>query len=464
MKTKTLDIILYIFLALAIVLSIVNFSLITARSEKVKQAVLLAEKENKPVKLELVKIAVSSCQDCFDINPVIENLKKANVNVTSETTLDFSSDEAKQLISRYNIKKLPTLIVLGEVNKSSVVNLWNQNWQVGMKDGTQVSAVYSGAVPPYIDASGNIKGVVSLTHIIDEECPECANLTQVISFFRQQNVKFSSEKTIDYTSPEAKELITKFGVQKIPALIISNDILDYLAIAQIWDQLNATEKQGFYALHTAVPPYRDLAANKIEGLVSVIYLKDDSCASCYDVAVNKKILERNFGLAIRNETAVDISSDSGKSLMKQYNITKVPIILVSPDANAYPGFVQVWPQVGDVAENGWYIMRSPEILGTYKDLSKGVVINQITVYGSEFEFQPNSIQVKKGETVRLTFINAGTVEHDLVIDELNVRTQRLQPRASETIEFIADKTGTFSFYCSVEGHRQQGMEGKLAIS
>lgn len=374
MSRKTLDIIMYVFIALTIILAVINVSLITARSEKVNEAVLLAEKENQPAKLELIKIAASSCQQCFDIDSVIESLKKSNVNITSEKTIEFSSEDAKQLIDKYNIEKLPTVVVMGEVNKSNIVNLWNQNWYVEMKDGTQVLVFYSAVKPPYSDANGNIKGLVSLTHMIDNSCPKCADLTQIISFFRQNGVVFSGEKTIDYSSSEAKDLIVKFGVREIPALIISKDILDYEAITQVWDQLNATEKEGFYALHTTVPPYRDLATGKIVGLVSVIYLNDSACTSCYDVQVNKVILERNFGLAIINETNVDISSDSGKTLLKQYNITKVPIVLASPDANAYSVFVQVWIQVGDVAKDGWYIMRRPEALGTYKDLSTRQVV------------------------------------------------------------------------------------------
>ncbi len=375
MSKKTLDVVLYIFIALAIVLSAVNFSLILTRNEKVQEAVRLAEQQNQPAKLELIKITTSSCQDCFDIDTVVENLKKANVNVTSEKTSDFSSAEAKRLIDQYKIEKLPTVIVLGEVNRSNVVNLWNQNWQVEMKDGTQVSAVYSAISPPYVDASGNIKGLVNLTHIVDQSCPKCADLTQVISFFKQQNVKFSSEKTIDYTSSEAKDIIAEFGVQRVPALIISKDILDYTAIAQVWNQLNTTEKQGFYALHTTAPPYRDLATNKIDGLVRVVYLNDSTCENCYNVQVNRQILERNFGVVVVNDTVVDINSDYGKSLIKQYNVTKVPIILASPDAKFYALFIQIWPQVGDVANDGWFVMRKPEAIGTYKDLSTGQVIS-----------------------------------------------------------------------------------------
>ncbi|MDI6721435.1 MAG: cupredoxin domain-containing protein [Candidatus Aenigmarchaeota archaeon] len=455
MREKKLDIILYAFIALAIVLSIVDLSLISARSEKVREAARLAEKENQPARIELVKITDSSCKNCFDIDAVIESLKKTNVDVATERTLEFSSVEAKQLISQYKISKLPTVIASGEVNRSSALR--SQDWQV---KGNAV--IYTAVSPPYVDASGNVRGLVSLTHIIDESCPKCANLTQVISFFKQNNVKFSSEKIIDYI--DAKDMIEKFSIQKVPALIISKDILDYTAIEEVWDQLNATEKQGFYALHTTVPPYRNLATENVEGLVSVIYLEDKDCASCYDVQLNRQILERNFGVAIENETTVNTGSEYGKSLLKQYNISKVPVILVSPEVSAYTGFDRVWSQVGDVANNNWYIMRNPGVLGTYKDLSNGIVVNEIIVHGGEYEFQPAQIKVSKGETVRLTFVNAGAVEHNLVIDELSIKTKLLKPQASETVEFVADKTGTFSFYCSVGDHRNQGMEGKLSIS
>lgn len=376
MNKKTLDSILFIFVALTVILSAINFSFIAARGAKIKEAAMASEIENQPAKLQLIKITASFCQDCFNIDSVVENLKKANANITSEKTLEFSSDEAKRLIETYGIEKVPTVIVLGEVNRSIIVSLWNENWQIEMANGTQISSVYAAVSPPYVDINGNIRGLVTLTHIVDQSCQRCADIGQLISVFKQAGVKFSSEKAIDYIMPDAKQLIEKFGVQKIPALVISKDILDYPAIAQIWPQLNATEKQGFYALHTTVPPYRDLTTNKIEGLVNVIYLKDDSCSGCYDVHVNKQILERNFGLVLVNETNADVSSDYGKSLIKQYNITKAPVILVSPDANVYDRFVQAWPQVGDIAKDSWFVMRNPNVLGTFRDLSTGQIVTR----------------------------------------------------------------------------------------
>lgn len=459
MSKRMLDIILYVLLGLAIVLSAVNLSLISARSEKVREAALIAEKESQPARMQLVEIAVSFCGECSGIASAIEGLK-SKANITSERKLEFSSGEAKQLINKYGIVKLPAAIVLGEVNKSGVANLWKQGWKVEMSNSTHGTAVYASAIPPYSDKDGNVKGLVGLTQITDSSCPKCASLAEVISLFSQNGVKFSGEKTVDYA--EANELIEKFGVEKIPALIISRDILEYPSIGESLKQLNATEKDGFYALHATMPPYRNIASGRIEGLVSVVYLNDSSCAKCYDVMVNKNIMERNFGIVITNSTTADVSSDYGKELISRYNITKAPVLIISPDAKAYSSFALAWAQVGDAAGDGWYVMRKPEVLGNYKDLEKGLAVNQFVVQSGEFEFQPSTIAVNKGELVKITFVNAGSVEHNFVIDEFNVSTGTLPPRTAESVEFVAGKAGKFSFYCSI--HREQGMEGTIQIA
>lgn len=98
------------------------------------------------------------------------------------------------------------------------------------------------------------------------------------------------------------------------------------------------------------------------------------------------------------------------------------------------------------------------------DTPEMVVVREFTVTGSKFKFDPATISVKKGETVRITFVNAEGM-HDWVIDEFTGgRTKVLNQGQSETIEFVADKAGTFEYYCSVGTHRQMGMEGTLSVT
>jgi plastocyanin len=90
-------------------------------------------------------------------------------------------------------------------------------------------------------------------------------------------------------------------------------------------------------------------------------------------------------------------------------------------------------------------------------------VKDITVEGSEFSYSPSSINLMAGEPVRLTFNNIGTVAHNLVIDELGVTTKTVTPGESDTVEFTPDKSGTFTFYCSIDSHRARGMEGEVMV-
>lgn len=87
----------------------------------------------------------------------------------------------------------------------------------------------------------------------------------------------------------------------------------------------------------------------------------------------------------------------------------------------------------------------------------------ITVEGGEYYFQPNEIRVKQGEKVTITLKNVGKMPHDFVIGALSVQSELTRGGEEATVTFTPDKTGTFEFYCSVSGHRQQGMRGTLIV-
>ena len=85
-----------------------------------------------------------------------------------------------------------------------------------------------------------------------------------------------------------------------------------------------------------------------------------------------------------------------------------------------------------------------------------------TLEAGMFYFSPNAITVNKGDKVKITLKNvSGT--HDFVIDEFNARTSQTKAGETATVEFTADKTGSFEYYCSVGNHRQQGMVGTLTV-
>jgi plastocyanin len=89
-------------------------------------------------------------------------------------------------------------------------------------------------------------------------------------------------------------------------------------------------------------------------------------------------------------------------------------------------------------------------------------VKTFNVAASNFKFSLSEMRVKKGDTVTINVTNTGGF-HDVKIDEFNVATKRLQDGQTDTVTFVADKTGTFEFYCSVGTHRQMGMRGNLIV-
>jgi len=85
-----------------------------------------------------------------------------------------------------------------------------------------------------------------------------------------------------------------------------------------------------------------------------------------------------------------------------------------------------------------------------------------TVRSWELYFEPNEIKVKAGEKVSITFKNIEGV-HDFVIDEFDIKTNRINVGENETIEFVPQNPGTYEFYCSVGNHRAMGMKGNLIV-
>jgi len=89
-------------------------------------------------------------------------------------------------------------------------------------------------------------------------------------------------------------------------------------------------------------------------------------------------------------------------------------------------------------------------------------VKTFTVLGSNYAFAPNTITVNKGDTVQIIFKNSGGI-HDFKIDEFNVATARIQTGQTATVQFVADKSGIFQYYCSVGSHRAMGMWGTLTV-
>ena len=350
-----------ILLVILLIIVVVNVFYAFSTNSVLKEKVSEIKEFKRAAEIELVVI---NCDGCSDVAAIIENIKSKNVNVNKEEILNKNNDRAKSLIGAYSINKLPSVLVFGEVNKININNF-------ALKDD---ALVLSKVNAPYFELNDNeIKGEVSLISIKDSSCEKCADLNSLGFGFIEAGVSIKDWKTFEYDSLEAKEFIDKFKLDKVPSVLISEDVDYYEEVKQGLTQLGAVNKQGYYILHSLIPPYRDLSKNEIVGLVRLVMIKDKSCSECYDVSVNKDILAR-LGVAIADEKEYDITSADGKNYISNYDIKKVPMILLSPEAKEYVNFVSAWENVGSLEKDGWFVMREPENLGKVKNLETGNII------------------------------------------------------------------------------------------
>ena len=77
-------------------------------------------------------------------------------------------------------------------------------------------------------------------------------------------------------------------------------------------------------------------------------------------------------------------------------------------------------------------------------------------------FDQKKLMVKAGETVALRLDNAHSTPHSFDIDALDVHVP-VAAGAQSLILFTPTQPGVYTFYCSLPGHREAGMEGTLVV-
>ena len=71
----------------------------------------------------------------------------------------------------------------------------------------------------------------------------------------------------------------------------------------------------------------------------------------------------------------------------------------------------------------------------------------LTLTARKFQFEPEVIDVRRNDVVRLT-ITSADIDHSFTIDAYRIQ-KRIPAGGSVTLEFRADEVGRFPFYCSM---------------
>ncbi|MBI3942734.1 MAG: cupredoxin domain-containing protein [Chloroflexi bacterium] len=113
---------------------------------------------------------------------------------------------------------------------------------------------------------------------------------------------------------------------------------------------------------------------------------------------------------------------------------------------------------------------------------------QLTVEAKDIAFTPINLTTKAGEEVEVTLKNVGALEHDFTIQKISLNgeahSENTEHDASSmghmdeeppvhvvanagktaSVTFTPSEPGEYEYFCTVTGHKEAGMLGKLQIT
>ncbi|MFM9848067.1 MAG: plastocyanin/azurin family copper-binding protein [Hyphomicrobiaceae bacterium] len=97
-------------------------------------------------------------------------------------------------------------------------------------------------------------------------------------------------------------------------------------------------------------------------------------------------------------------------------------------------------------------------------------------------YEPNLIEVRKGEQIMFVLLNVGALPHEFMLDSFennakhkiemqknpemehdDANGKRIEPKNDNKILWRFSKTGTFEFACLIPGHYEAGMKGTVVV-
>jgi plastocyanin len=93
------------------------------------------------------------------------------------------------------------------------------------------------------------------------------------------------------------------------------------------------------------------------------------------------------------------------------------------------------------------------------------VLQTIQISEREYSLAPATVTVSKTGTYDFRVTNNGTIAHALEIEGNGIEKKigDVQPGTSATLRAMLSKNGSYDLYCPIDGHRSQGMQGRVTV-
>jgi len=197
---------------------------------------------------------------------------------------------------------------------------------------------------------------IGIVLIKPPSCRPCVDLKSFADSMKNAgDVQILSQETIAFEN--ASDLIAKYGIKKLPTVIITGDTSKIPGLLGQWTQIGEVKSDGALVLTKIPPVYYDLDQKKFIGLLKIVRLVNSTCFGCTKASVLQGDLEASAGLKFSEESEVEINTTQGKTLISQYDLTKIPALIISGEVSAYPVLTEGWPKVGTTESDGSLVWR-----------------------------------------------------------------------------------------------------------
>lgn len=231
------------------------------------------------------------------------------------------------------------------------------------------------AVSELQDENTSKKPFIRVTVINPDFCPECINLNTFVSNLEKLGLE-TKKFFYSQTDENAKKLLEKYKIERIPTVLVSGDIDSAGSLTTIWQQIGTREKDNTLVLRNVPPVFYDLKQKRKRGILSIVMISDKNCLECSKPASKNEFALLNPPLYVAEEKTLNYPDKNALDLIKRYDINTIPTTIVFGELEAYPNFSQL-KRVFSVVNKNVFVLKIPNPL--YLDLRSGKITGKVNV-------------------------------------------------------------------------------------
>ncbi|MEK6973203.1 MAG: hypothetical protein AABW72_04140 [archaeon] len=380
----------FLLVGIFIIAVLAVFGIIIMQTNQSPAPEKTAQQTEEAAKLLLTEITLDDCKKnkCFSLSSLEEAIKNTDLNAKYETkTVLYDTEEGKALVKKYNLTKLPTLVISGDLDKAKELESQWLAANLGTKESDNSLILRNIPNVSYDIEKNKYLGQVKMITLSFNECKECAPTPKPENFSQLvPPVTIIENKKIDATTDEGKELMQKYSITAVPTIILSKEIAEYETILPTMGELGTTESDGSFVFRESGlnPLYFSLTEQRLVGYVKAFYLIDSNCTACPSPTDLNEALNTALGFKIVENKYADIKDPTNLNTALSWGVTKVPAVVYVGDVNAYFVVKKLWDKLG--------IVKDEKYILTNLDFLTGIQYEDITTL-------PKQTEVNVGELV-----------------------------------------------------------------